>query len=167
MRALPTLLGALLLLAGLIAFSRSQQPSAAPPEEVTLEPLPTAPFRAVLFGQLGDEVRSRELELSAADTPSARLDATLRALRSWLREALLWPAELGAPHVFWLGEGRAALDFPLRGGPSVSVATEVRLLDSIRRTAARQGVDEVFILVNGRVPPTFLDQVALPLTLEE
>lgn len=167
MRALPTLLGALLLLAGLIAFSRSQQPSAAPPEQVTLEPLPTTPFRAVLFGQLGDEVRSRELELRAADAPSARLGATLRALRSWLREASLWPAELGAPHVFWLGEGRAALDFPLRGAPSLSVSAEVRLLESIHQTAARQGVDSISILVNGRLPPTFLGQVALPQTLED
>jgi hypothetical protein len=76
-RALPTLLGVLLLLAGLIAFSRSQQPSAAPPEQVTLEPLPLHPFRAMLFGQLGGEVQSRELELRACRHPfrAPRCDA--------------------------------------------------------------------------------------------
>lgn len=167
MRALPTLLGTLVLLVGIIAFSWSRPPSAAPPEEVTLEPLPTTAFRAVLLQQLGGEVQSRELKLRAADAPSARLAATLRALRSWLREGSRWPAELGAPHVFWLGEGSAALDFPLRGAPNLSVAEEVRLLASVRQTAARQGVGEVYILVNGRVPPTFLGQVALPQTLDE
>jgi hypothetical protein len=91
----------------------------------------------------------------------------LRALRSWLLEAPLWPPELGAPHVFWLGEGRAALDFPLRGAPSLSISAEVRLLGSIRQTAARQGIDEISILVNGRLPPTFLGRVALPQTLEQ
>lgn len=167
MRPLPTLLGALVLLAGIIAFTRSHAPTAAPPETVTLEPLPTTPFRAVLIQQADGEVRTRNADLRAADIPPARLGATLRALRGWLRQESLWPRELGAPHVFWLGSGRAALDFPLRGAPRVTVAAEMRLLESVRRTAARQGVGEVFVLVNGRVPPTFLSQVVLPDTLEE
>jgi hypothetical protein len=166
-RALPTLLGALVLLAGIVAFSRSHAPIAAPPERVTLEPLPTTPFRAVLIQRADGEVRTREAELRAADTPPARLGATLRALRDWLRQDGLWPRELGAPRVFWLGEGHAALDFPLREAPRMTVAAEMRLLESVRRTAARGGVGEVFVLVNGRVPPTFLGQVALPDTLEE
>lgn len=161
------LLGALVLLAGIVAFSRSHAPTAAPPERVTLEPLPTTPFRAVLVQRADGEVRTRDAELRAADTPPARLGATLRALRGWLRQDGLWPRELGAPRVFWLGAGRAALDFPLRGTPRLTVAAEMRLLESVRRTAARGGVGEVFVLVNGRVPPTFLGQVALPDTLEE
>ncbi len=167
MRALPVLLGALVLIAGVAAFTRSHAPTVTPPPTVTLEPLPTTAFRAVLLEQTGAELRTRYADLRAADTAPARLGATLRALRSWLREASLWPKELGAPRVFWLGEGRAALDFALRAPPKLTVATEMRLLESIRRTAARQGVSQVFIMVNGRVPPTFLGQIALPGTLED
>ncbi len=166
MRALPVLLGALVLLAGVVAFNRSHVPTATPPQIVTLEPLPTAAFRAVLTWQTGSEVQTREVELRAADTPPARLGATLRALRGWLRETSAWPQELAAPRVFWLGEGRAALDFARRAPLTVTVAAEMQLLESIRRTAASQGVGELFVLVDGRVPPTFLGQVALPETLE-
>lgn len=167
MRALPVLLGALVLLAGVVALSRSYAPTVTPPQTVMLAPLPTAAFHAVLTQQTGAEVRTRELELRAADTPPARLGATLRALRSWLREESLWPQELGAPRIFWLGEGRAALDFVLSAPPRVTVAAEMQLLESIRRTAARQGVSEVFVLINGRVSPTFLGQIALPGSLED
>ena len=172
MRALPTLLGALVLLAGLLALVNTRPPAVPPPAPVTLEPLPTTQFRAALIQQTGSEVRTREVTLRAADTPSARLGVTLRALRTWLLEAGAWPRELGAPRVFWLGEtsgeGRAALDFSLQPGTlNVPVAAEVWLLDSVRRTAARQGVVDTFILVNGQVPPTFLGQVALPQTLED
>lgn len=167
MRVLPVLLGTLVLLAGIVALTRSQPPAVTPPQRVTLEPLPTAEFRAVLIQQADGEVRTRDAELRAADTAPARLAVTLRALRSWLREEALWPRELGAPRVFWLGEGRAALDFPLSVPLTVAVSTEMRLLESIRKTAARGGANDVFILVNGRVPPTFLGQVALPDTLEE
>ncbi len=166
MRALPVLLGALALLAGVVAFSRTHAPAATPPQVVTLEPLPTATFRAVLTWQTGSEVQTREVELRAADSPPARLGATLRALRVWLRETSAWPQELAAPRIFWLSEGRAALDFARRAPPSMTVAAEMQLLESIRRTAASQEVGEVFVLVNGRVPPTFLGQVALPETLE-
>ncbi len=167
MRALPVLLGALALLAGVLAFSRSHAPTARPPQIVTLEPLPTTVFRAVLTWQTGSEVQTREVELRAADTAPARLGATLRALREWLRETSAWPQELAAPRVFWLGEGRAALDFARRAPPTITVAAEMQLLESIRRTAASQGVGELFVLVNGRVPPTFLGQVVLPETLED
>jgi len=166
-RALPALLGALVLTAGVIAFTRSHAPTVAPPETVTLEPLPTTGFRAVLVQQLDGEVRTREAELRAADTTPARLGATLRALRGWLLREGLWPRELGAPRVFWLPGERAVLDFPLGAAPGVAVSTEVLLLESIRQTAVRGGARDVFILVNGRVPPTFLGQVALPGTLEE
>lgn len=167
MRALPVLLGLLVLFAGIVTFVRSRPPTLAPPQRVTLEPLPTPPFRAVLIQQADGEVRTRDAGLSAAENAPARLAATLAALRAWLREEALWPEQLGAPQVFWLGEGRAALDFPLTGTPVMSVAAEVRLLSSIRRTAVRQGAPEVYILVNGRVPPTFLGQVTLTDTLEE
>lgn len=166
MRVLPVLLGALVLLAGIVAFTRSRPPVVTPPPRVTLEPLATTTFRAVLIQQADGEVRTREAELRAADTASARLGAALRALRSWLI-GVSWPRQLGAPQVFWLGNGRAALDFPLKGEPTVSVATELRLLESIRATAARAGANDVFILVNGRVPPTFLGQAALPDTLKQ
>ena len=139
MRALPVLLGALVLLAGVVAFSRSDAPTATPPQVVTLEPLPTAAFRAVLIQQTDGEVRTREADLRAADSAPARLAATLRALRAWLREASLWPPELGAPRVFWLGEGRVALDFALPEPSRMTVAAEMQLLESIRRTAARGG----------------------------
>ena len=174
MRVLPTLLGALVLLAGVLAFVHTRPPVVPPPELVTLEPLPTTPFRAVLIQQTDGELRTRNVSLRAADTPPARLAATLRALRTWLVEEGAWPRELGAPRVFWLGKagdetnkGRAALDFPLLGTVTVPVTTEVWLLGSVRQTAARQGVADIFVLVNGRVPPTFLGQVSLPQTLGE
>lgn len=166
MRPLPTLLGALALLAGVLAWVRSEPPKLPPPVQVTLESLTTVAFDAVLIQDTGGELRTREVTLSTADTESVRLGATLRALRAWLVEEAAWPRGLGAPRVFWLGEDRAALDFPLAGTPGVSVSTELWLLESIRQTAARRGVADPFILVNGRVPPTFLGQVALPGTLE-
>ncbi len=172
-RPLPTLLGALILVAGVLALSRSQVPTPEPPPNVTLERLPREPFRAVLLLQLGSEVRTRDVVLLASATPGARLGSSLRALRQWLvnetngaGETSPWPSQLGAPSVFWLGGGRAVLDFPLRGAPSVAVSTELRLLESVRLTAERQGVTELFFLVNGETPPTFLGQVALPQTLE-
>ena len=171
MRPLPTLLGTLVLLAGILALVQTRPPAVPLPALVTLEPLPTTPFRAVLIQQTDGEVRTRDVTLRAADTPPARLGATLRALRMWLLETDAWPRELSAPRVFWLGEkngeGRAALDFSLLGTPDVPVSAEVWLLESVRRTAARQGVADTFILVNGRVPPTFLGQVALPQMIQE
>lgn len=172
-RPLPTLLGALILVTGVLSLSRSQVPTPEPPPTVTLERLPREPFRAVLLLQLGSEVRSREVVLLAAATPGARLGSSLRALRQWLTQEAdgaggtsPWPDQLGAPSVFWLGDGRAVLDFPLRAAPDVAVTTELRLLESVRLTARRQEVTELFVLVNGETPPTFLGQVALPQTLE-
>lgn len=163
-RPLPTLLGLLIAVSGLLFLVNSRVPAPEPPPLVTLEPLPTVPFTAVLFRDTASEVRSREVQLRASDTPGARLATSLRALKSWLGEA--WPADLAAPQVFWLGGGRAVLDFTLRGTPQVGVATELQLLGSIRQTAARQGLTDVFILINGQTPATFLGQVTLPQTLE-
>lgn len=173
-RPLPTLLGALVLLAGVVALTNVPSPALPPPQEVTLEPLPEKAFTALLLQETGSEVRSREVALRAADTPGARLGASLRALRGWLLTEPVagsvgetaWPPELGTPRVFSLGPTRVALDFPLRQNPGLTVATELRLLGSIRQTASRQGVTDVFILVNGETPPTFLGQVALPQVLE-
>ncbi len=171
LRPLPTLLGLLVLLSGLIAFVHTRSPTSPPPPFVTLEPLATAPFRAALIQQTDGEVRTRDVTLRAADNPPARLGATLRALRTWLVAEGAWPRGLGAPRVFWLGESsgeeRAALDFPLAEVPDIPVSAEMWLLGSIRRTTERQGIAAPFILVNGRVPPTFLGQVTLPQMLEE
>lgn len=166
MRALPTLLGALVFIAGLVAFVRTAPPPLPPLEQVVLEPLPTETFSAVLVQQTEGEVRTRNVELEAAEDPGARLGAALRALRRWLVDEGAWPPELGAPRVFWLGPGRAALDFPLRGRPAVTVTTELWLLESVRQTAARGGVGYTFVLINGQVSPTFLGAVALPEEVE-
>ena len=166
MRTLPTLLGALVLLGGFIAYVRSEPTPLPPPERVMLEAAPTETFRAALVQQTGSELRTRDVQLQAAESPGVRLGATLRALRAWLVGEEAWPRELGAPRVFWLEPGRAALDFPLRGRPAVTVTTELWLLESVRQTAARAGVEDSFILVNGQVPPTFLGAVALPQELE-
>lgn len=166
MRALPTLLGALALLGGLIAYVRSEPPPLPPPERVVLEASLTEAFSAVLIHQTGSELRTRDVQLQAAADPGVRLGATLGALRAWLVGEEAWPRELGAPRVFWLGPGRAGLDFPLQGPPAVTVTTELWLLESVRQTAARAGVEDPFILVNGQVPPTFLGAVALPQVLE-
>ena len=171
MRVLPTLLGALILLAGILALVHTRPPGVPPPAPVTLEPLPTTPFPAVLIQQTSGELRTRDVSLRAADTPPARLAATLHALRTWLVSEGAWPKELGTPRVFWLGDeadgGHAALDFSLSETVEVPVTTELWLLGSIQQTAARQGVADTFVLVNGRVPPTFLGQVSLPQTLGE
>lgn len=166
MRALPTLLGALVLLGGLIAYVRSEPPPLPPPERVVLEAAPTEAFSAALVQQTESELRARDVRLQAAADPGARLGVTLGALRAWLVGVGAWPEGLGAPRVFWLGEGRAVLDFPLRGRPAVTVTTELWLLESVRQTAARAGAENPFILVNGQVPPTFLGAVALPQAIE-
>ena len=166
MRTLPTLLGALVLLGGFIAYVRSEPTPLPPPERVMLEAAPTETFRAALVQQTGNELRTRDVQLQAAESPGVRLGVTLKALRAWLVEEGAWPHELGVPRVFWRGPGRAALDFPLRGRPAVTVTTELWLLESVRQTAARAGAPDPFILVNGQVPPTFLGAVALPQELE-
>jgi hypothetical protein len=66
-----------------------------------------------------------------------------------------------------LGEGRAALDFPLRSAPSLSISEEVRLLASIRQTAARQGVDEILYPRQRPAARDVSGPVALPQTLEQ
>ena len=166
MRTLPTLLGALVLLGGFIAFVRSEPPPLPPPERVVLEAAPKEAFSAALIQQTGSELRTRNVQLQAAEDPGVRLSVTLRALWVWLTEEGAWPEGLGAPRVFWLGPGRAALDFPLQGRPAVTVTTELWLLESVRQTAARAGAPDPFVLVNGQVPSTFLGAVALPQGLD-
>ena len=78
MRTLPTLLGALVLLGGFIAYVRSEPTPLPPPERVMLEVAPTETFSAVLIQQTGSELRTRDVQLQAAESPGVRLGATLR-----------------------------------------------------------------------------------------
>jgi hypothetical protein len=163
---LPTLLGALVLLAGIVAFVRSSPPPLTPPPQVALEAVPASPFEATLVGVTATgEVHETAL-LQSYPEPGARLAESLRALREWLLAEGGWPEALGAPRVFLVTPTHAVLDFPLAALPTLSAEAEVQLIASLRRTAARQGVDEVTLLVNGRAPATFLGHVALADTLE-
>lgn len=106
------------------------------------------------------------MSLQSYPEPGAQLAATLRALRAWLRDEGGWPEALGAPRVFLPVPTHAVLDFPLSAPPDLSAEAEAQLIASLRRTAARQGVREVTLLVNGRAPATFLGHVALADALE-
>lgn len=160
-RPLPTLLGALLLLAGVLAFSRSGPNLPPPPERVAQGLLPTTVFEATLVAvdEAGERLRQERLE--APPEPGAQLTESLRALRSWLTVEGTWPDDLGAPRVFLLSTSYAVLDFPLAGTPRLSAAAEGRLLGSVQRTAARRGIGRTSVLINGRTAETFLGHLAL------
>lgn len=165
-RLLPTLLGSLVLLAGLLAFVRSSPPTPPPPAQVTLEEAPTTTFEATLVGIDETGERVRQETLPSYPEPGAQLTESLRALRTWSVAEGRWPDALGAPRVFLVTPSHAVLDFPLTGAPQLSAAAEARLIASLRRTAARRGVSDITLLVGGRAPETFLGHVALTDTLD-
>ncbi len=153
-----------MLLAGTLVFLRSGPSLLETPERVVPGEVPSAPFGAMLVWVTASEERTRQETLEAPPEAGAQLGESLAALRAWLRREGAWPSELGAPRVFLVEAGDApyaVLDFPLNGAPQLSAAAEGRLLASLQRTAARQGVRDITLLVNGRTAETFLGQVAL------
>ena len=161
---LPTLLGALLFFLGLYAFFRV--PSGAPsPQQASVQttPAPRLEHSVALVNAAAQETRT--VNVQAPETPSAVLEATLAALRTWLTETGLWPDALGVPTVFRLGES-AVLDFPLAGSTNLSVQREQQLLASVQRTLAQQGIEEVVMLSNGHSRPVFLEHLAVESRLE-
>lgn len=161
---LPTLLGALIFILGLYAFLRvpTGQGNVSQPTTVQTTPAPQIERSVTLVNAAIEETRT--VSVQTPETPSAVLEATLGALRTWLLETL-WPEALGVPTVFQLGE-QAVLDFPLSGSPAVSVRQEQQLLASVERTLAEQGISEVVILANGRSRPVFLAHLAVEDGLE-
>ena len=161
---LPTLLGTLVFVLGLYAFLRvpTGQGGVAQPTTVQTTPAPQVERSVTLVNAATQETRT--VNVRTPETPSAVLEATLGALRTWLVDTS-WPEALGVPTVFQLDE-QAVLDFPLRGSPSVSVQREQQLLTSLERTLAQQGISEVVILTNGQSRPVFLAHLTVENRLE-
>ncbi len=158
---MPTLLGALIFFLGLYAFFRV--PGQAPPPRGAVQTEPTTQVeRAVTLVNAATQ-ETRTVNVQTPETPSAVLEATLAALRTWLEA--IWPEALGVPTVFRLGE-RAVLDFPLEGPTDLSVQQERQLLTSVERTLAQQGLFEVVVLTNGQSRPVFLEHLAVESRLE-
>lgn len=89
----------------------------------------------------------------------------------------IWPIELLAPQVFVTnfisGQSIVIVNFALNATVKVSVKQEKALLNSIKETLNRNGfisnaqqLTNVYILINGEVPKTFLGHVALVPMLE-
>ena len=169
---LPTLLGVLIFLLGLFAFFRAPSGDAPTPvETVQTAPIIQVERSVALVNAATGETRT--VNIRTPDAPSATLEATLAALRTWLVETSLWPEALGVPTVFRLDEQGdnqgVVLDFPLETSPdalNLSVQQEQQLLISVERTVAQQGVSQVYILTNGRSRPVFLEYLAVEGGLE-
>ena len=163
---LPTLLGVLIFLLGLFAFFRAPTGDAPPPvTTVQTAPITRVERPVALVNAATGETRT--VNVRTPDAPSAVLEATLAALRTWLVETSLWPDALGVPTVFRLaGQGdsqEVVLDFPLEASAdlNLSVQQEQQLLASVERTVAQGGVSQVYVLTNGQSRPVFLEHLAV------
>ena len=168
---LPTLLGVLIFLLGLFAFFRAPSRDTPPPvTTVQTAPITQVERPVALVNVATGETRT--VNVRTPDAPSAVLEATLAALRTWLVETSLWPDALGVPTVFRLaeqGDSQAVvLDFPLEASAdlNLSVQQEQQLLASIERTVAQGGVSQVYVLTNGQSRPVFLEHLAVEGGLE-
>ena len=167
-----SLLGGLVLVAGLVAFLRAAPGvRVPPPERVVVDAAspatPAEDVRLSLITEDGSE-RFSIVSLALPADPSSRRAALLNALRTFLTTEAgerLWPEALSAPTVFTLTNADRAevtvLDFTRGPEAAVSVAQEARLLASIRTTLRRDGVDHLRVLIGGEPSETFLGHVAL------
>lgn len=106
-------------------------------------------------------VIAAELPLDAAQ----HLQSVLTALRSSLQADGLWPAGLPLPQVFveTLNRQRmAVLDFRPPADLQLTVARELRLLQSLEATVRANGIGGVRFLLQGEPAGIFLLNVAVP-----
>ncbi|MBW6454303.1 MAG: GerMN domain-containing protein [Trueperaceae bacterium] len=171
--AAPQLLisGFALLLAVVFALTGGA-PRVAPPPTVAVGDAPRPPVvvevRFVVVDARGLERPGyADVALSAADDPSARLTATLGALRDDLLASGTWPAGVDAATGFVIELDRrriAVVDVPeLPLGARIGVADELSVMRSLVATArAAATADEVRITVAGEERPSLWGKVAPP-----
>lgn len=110
-------------------------------------------------------VRSAFATVRAADHETARLTATLAALRDVLIDEDVWPEAVAAPTAAVFESNRrrvVVVDVVQEERVSVSVAQEWAALRSLVETMRAAGADDVRVIVNGEVASTLWGHVALP-----
>ena len=118
----------------------------------------------VRFDPAGLEVPSFVTVEVPEDDEAGLYAATLAALRETLVADGVWPQELPAPVVFLPSVGRSSnlvLDFRFADKPSLTVAQERSLLDSIEATLAANGIDSASYLQNGQAARVFLEHLTV------
>lgn len=109
--------------------------------------------------------RTQLVEVEAAGTEVARLQAALTALRDTLVDAGDWPAAVAAPRVYGYELQRrrvAVIDVSdLVPGARVDLLSAWAVLRSLRETAFAHGVDDVEVVVDGAPAASLWGQVAL------
>jgi hypothetical protein len=154
--ALPYLVG---------AFGSRPGEAALPPlGEGGDDPLREVEMPLVIVGTDG-AVRSAFATVRSADHETARLRATLEALRDVLVEEGVWPAAVGAPSAIAYDANRrriVVVDVAVAASVVTSVAEEWAALRSLVETMRAAGADEVRVIVDGAPAATLWGAVALP-----
>lgn len=160
--ALLLLLGAaVLFLAPVTSGDRAEGEFLLP--EITPAQTVTAEVRLVTYDQFNLEVLDSSQQVVPL-APAQQLTAVLALLQAELLQSGVWPAALPAPGVFveTLNRQRVAvLDFRPAAPLPLSVAQELRLLQSIEATVLANGSDRVQFLLQGRPAGVFLLNVAV------
>jgi hypothetical protein len=110
-------------------------------------------------------VRSSMATVASADHETARLSATLAALRDQLVDDGIWPSEVAAPAAASFVSDRrrvVVVDVPVQGAVSTSVAAEWAALRSMVETMRAAGADDVRVIVDGGPAAILWGHVALP-----
>lgn len=160
--AMPTLLGLVIFLLGLSLYGYTRPSLAAPPAVIAPTPVGAVQHKVVLSWERQGQKAQRTVMIQASTLPAERLQRSLRALKAWLEPLGAWPKTLSAPDVFALSGRAFALSFRYQEGQRLSISDELSLLNSLRATARAQGAEGLYVLVNGRVPKTFLGSVQVP-----
>lgn len=132
--------------------------------EITPAETVMAEVRLVTYDQFNLEVVTGK-QLLVPLAPAQQLAAVLGLLQVELQHNGDWPATLSAPAVFveTLNRQRTAvLDFRPTAALTLSVAQELRLLQSIEATVLANDIDRVQFLQQGRPAGIFLLNVAVP-----
>ncbi len=169
----PVLLGVFVLLGSLALFFGSLRSTPLIRQELNLDitelnpqTLQEVPLVLIDANGLEDTVM---LELSLAADDGSKLAAILAALRELMLNRGTWPQALLAPQVFVTTLARqrvAVLDFDIERPLAVTIEIERQILESVRSTTLRNGMDKLQILINGKVSPTFLGHLALETSLD-
>jgi hypothetical protein len=177
----PVLVGLALFLFGLVVLLRSLSSPSSPlvTVDLTLPAVTTKPEEIELTLYETESVeRPLRLTLELSNDPAQRYEAILTALRDTLQNddpaqdaqtPNLWPRALPLPDIFLLetsGNRDLTLHFTFDQSIAVSVINEVRLYNSIVTTLARNGANQVHIIVNDNAE-TFLGHIGLENSLSE
>ncbi|MDZ7704173.1 MAG: hypothetical protein U5L04_06810 [Trueperaceae bacterium] len=171
---LPSLIGLLIFSLGAYSALRVHNPAPTPPRTITFteSALPATSQRDVALTVVNEEglPSSFYVSLDTPDPLPLRLEAVLAELRRRMIDENVWPERLPTPTVFvtdLAGEAPVAvLDVTLTDPVAASVAQERHILTALRQTLQRNGVSDVYILINGEPRDTFLGHVALDTSLD-